>query len=123
MPTYDDNNVFAKMLRGEIPCNTIQDNEHALAFYDSNPQTPTHALVILKGRYVSADDFLNEATDAEIAGFFRALGKVARELGVHENGYRLLANCGRDAHQEVPHFHVHIFAGCDLGPMIQPKRG
>jgi len=121
--TYDDNNVFAKMLRGEIPCNTIQDNEHALAFHDINPQTPTHALVIPKGRYISADDFLNEASDAEIAGFFRTLGRVARELGVQENGYRLLANCGRDAHQEVPHFHVHIFAGCDLGAMIQPKRG
>lgn len=121
--TYDDNNVFAKMLRGEIPCNKIAENEHALAFHDINPQTPTHALVIPKSRYISADDFLNEAPDAEIAGFFRTLGRVARELGVQENGYRLLANCGRDAHQEVPHFHVHIFAGCDLGPMIQPKRG
>ncbi|MDJ0949980.1 MAG: HIT domain-containing protein [Alphaproteobacteria bacterium] len=117
---YDDNNVFAKILRGEIPCDKVYENEHAIAFKDINPQTPVHVLVVPKGRYVSSDDFAADASDAEIAGFFRAVGTVARQLGVVADGYRILANHGRDAHQEVPHFHVHIFAGQNLGRMIKP---
>ena len=117
---YDTNNVFAKILRGEIPCKKAYEDEYALAFHDIAPQAPTHVLVIPKGPYVSSDDFTARASDAEIAGFMRAVGKVARDLGLVAKGYRILANTGRDAHQEVPHFHVHIFAGKDLGRMIKP---
>ncbi len=118
---YDPDNIFAKILRGEIPCNKAHEDEHALAFHDINPQTPTHILVIPKGAYESMDDFSASASEAEIAGFFRAVGKVARDAGAVEGGYRILANNGRDAHQEVPHFHVHVFAGKDLGRMIKPS--
>jgi diadenosine tetraphosphate (Ap4A) HIT family hydrolase len=117
---YDENNIFAKILRGEIPCNKVYEDEYALAFHDIAPQAPTHVLVIPKGPYVSSDDFAAKGSDAEIAGFMRAVGKVARDLGAVEGGYRMLANHGRDAHQEVPHFHMHIFAGKDLGRMIKP---
>ncbi len=119
---YDTDNVFAKILRGEIPCEKIYDDEFAIAFDDINPQSPVHALVLPKGEYVSMDDFTANASDAEIAGFFRAVGAVARQLDVLGNGHRILANHGRDAHQEVPHFHMHIFAGRDLGPMIRRPR-
>ncbi|MBJ7253938.1 MAG: histidine triad nucleotide-binding protein [Sphingomonadaceae bacterium] len=115
---YDDQNIFAKILRGEIPCRKLFEDEWALAFDDINPQAPVHVLVIPKGRYVSWDDFSAKASDAEIAGFVRAVGHVARELGLLEPGYRLLANIGIDAHQEVPHLHVHIFGGKPLGPML-----
>jgi diadenosine tetraphosphate (Ap4A) HIT family hydrolase len=115
---YDDQNIFAKILRGEIPNRTVYDDEWALAFYDINPQAPTHILVIPKGAYVSWDDFSANASDAEIAGFTRAVGHVAREMGLVEPGYRLLANIGIDAHQEVPHLHVHLFGGKALGPML-----
>jgi len=118
--SYDPDNIFAKILRGEIPCNKAYENEHALAFHDINPQTPTHILVIPKGPYVSSDDFTANASDAEIAGFLRAVGHVARTAGLVAPGYRMLANHGRDAHQEVPHFHIHIFGGKDLGRMIKP---
>ncbi len=117
---YDDSNIFAKILRGEIPCKKVYEDDWAFAFHDINPQTPTHVLVIPKGRYESSDDFTANASDAEIAGFMRAVGKIARDLGAVENGYRILANCGRDAHQEVFHFHMHLFAGKDLGRMIKP---
>ncbi len=120
--SYDTGNVFAKILRGEIPCEKIHDDEFAIAFDDINPQSPVHVLVLPKGEYVSMDDFTANASDADIAGFFRAVGAVARQLGVVGNGYRILANHGRDAHQEVPHFHMHIFAGRDLGPMIRRPR-
>jgi histidine triad (HIT) family protein len=115
---YDDQNIFAKILRGEIPSNKVYEDEHALAFHDINPQAPQHILVIPKGRYVSWDDFAATGSDVEIAGFVRAVGRVAREAGMVEPGYRLLANIGQDAHQEVPHLHVHIFAGRVLGPML-----
>lgn len=118
MAEYDDNNVFAKILRGEIPNDTVYEDEHVLAFRDINPQAPTHILIIPKGRYASPDVFFNEASDAEITAFFRAAGKIARQEGVAESGYRVLANCGRDGHQEVPHFHMHLFAGRPLGPML-----
>jgi len=115
---YDDNNIFAKILRGEIASRKVYEDEYALAFHDINPQAPHHVLVIPKGRYVSWDDFSATASDAEVAGFVRAVGKVAREAGMVEPGYRLLANIGPDSHQEVPHLHVHIFAGRPLGPML-----
>jgi histidine triad (HIT) family protein len=115
---YDDQNIFAKILRGEIPNKTVYENEWALAFHDINPQAPVHVLVIPKGAYVSWDDFSTNGSDAEIAGFTRAVGHVARKLGLVEPGYRLLANIGMDSHQEVPHLHVHIFAGKPLGPML-----
>jgi diadenosine tetraphosphate (Ap4A) HIT family hydrolase len=116
--TYDPNNVFARILRGEIPCKKVYESDHALAFNDIDPKTPTHILVIPKGSYVDMDHFTAAASDAEIAGLFKAVGEVARQAGVVESGYRTLSNCGRDAHQEVPHLHIHIFAGRDLGGMI-----
>lgn len=115
---YDDQNIFAKILRGEIPANKVYEDEFALAFHDINPQAPQHILVIPKGPYVSWDDFAAKAPDAEIAGLVRAVGHVARAAGMVEPGYRLLANVGQDAHQEVPHLHVHLFAGRPLGPML-----
>ena len=117
---YDPDNIFAKILRGEIPCDKVYESEHALVFRDINPQTPTHMLVIPRGPYVSFDDFSRKASAVEIADFVRTLGIVAREAGLVEPGYRILANHGRDAHQEVPHFHVHLFGGKDLGRMIKP---
>ena len=115
---YDDQNIFAKILRGEIPNRTVYEDEWALAFDDINPQAPWHVLVIPKGAYVSWDDFSANAPAEEIAGFVRAVGHVAREAGLVEPGYRLLANTGLNAHQEVPHLHVHLFAGRPLGPML-----
>ena len=115
---YDDQNIFAKILRGEIPNRTVFEDDWALAFHDINPQAPVHVLVIPKGRYVSWDDFSARASEAEIAGFVRAVGQVARDLELVTPGYRLLANVGQDGHQEVPHLHVHVFGGQPLGPML-----
>lgn len=115
---YDASNVFARILRGEIPCNKVFEDEHVLAFHDINPLAPAHILVIPRGAYVSWDDFSEKASDAEIVGFVRAVGKVARDAGLVADGYRLLANAGLDAGQEVPHLHVHIFGGRALGPML-----
>jgi len=118
--SYDENNIFAKIIRGEIPCDKVYEDDHVLAFHDINPQTPVHVLVIPKGAYVSFDDFSEKASPEEITAFIRAVGKVAREKGVAEPGYRILANHGVDALQEVPHFHVHVFGGKPLGRMIKP---
>jgi len=118
---YDDRNVFAKILRGEIPCRKVHEDAHVLAFHDIRPQTPVHILVIPKGAYVSLDDFSAQASAAEIVAFTRALGDIARAQGVDRSGYRVLANHGGDAHQEVPHFHVHVIGGRDLGGML-PRR-
>lgn len=115
---YDEQNIFAKILRGEISCSKVYEDEHALAFHDIHPLAPTHVLVIPKGAYVSWDDFSERGSEAEIAGFVRAVGTVARDLGLVEQGYRLLANIGTLAGQEVPHLHVHIFSGRPLGPML-----
>jgi len=115
---YDDQNIFAKILRDEIPSKRVYDDAFAIAFHDINPQAPTHLLVIPKGAYVSWDDFSARGSDAEIAGFIRAVGAVARAAGLVEPGYRLLANIGQHGHQEVPHLHVHIFGGAPLGPML-----
>ena len=115
---YDPNNIFAKILRGEIPNKTVYEDEWALAFHDINPQAPVHVLVIPKGPYVSWDDFSARASADEIAGFIRAVGQVARDLGLVEPGYRLLANIGQHGHQEVAQLHVHIFGGRQLGLML-----
>jgi diadenosine tetraphosphate (Ap4A) HIT family hydrolase len=115
---YDEGNIFARILRGEIPAKTVFENEHALAFHDINPQAPVHVLVIPKGAYVSMADFSANAPDALVTGFWRAVGEVAKQLGLEDGGYRILSNAGTDSHQEVPHLHVHIFAGRPLGPML-----
>jgi diadenosine tetraphosphate (Ap4A) HIT family hydrolase len=115
---YDDNNIFARILRGEIPSKKVYEDEHALAFHDINPLSPTHILVIPKGPYVSWDDFSEKASDAEIAGFVRSVGKIARDQGLVADGYRLLANVGPNSGQAVPHLHVHICGGRPLGPML-----
>jgi diadenosine tetraphosphate (Ap4A) HIT family hydrolase len=115
---YDDDNIFARILRGEIPATKVYEDEWAIAFEDIAPQAPTHILVIPRGRYVSWDDFAQRGSADEIAGFVRAVGSVARDNGLVAPGYRLLANVGRDAGQEVPHLHVHLFAGATLGPML-----
>lgn len=118
LPPYDPQNIFARILRGELPCKRVHEDAFALAFHDIAPQAPLHVLVIPKGAYVSAADFHGTAPDAEIAGFWRAVAQVAKELGLEAPGYRLLANMGLDAGQEVPHFHVHLFAGKPLGRML-----
>ena len=115
---YDENNVFARILRDEIPARRVYEDEHALAFHDINPLAPTHILVIPKGPFVSWDDFSANATAPAIAGFVRAVGTVARQAGLVDDGYRLLANTGVNSGQEVAHLHVHIFAGRPLGPML-----
>lgn len=115
---YDPDNIFARILRGEIPCRKVFENDHALAFHDIAPQAPIHVLVIPKAPYVSWDDFSAHAPAEDIAAFIRAVGHVARELGLVDPGYRLMANIGADGGQEVPHLHVHLFGGRPLGPMI-----
>ena len=115
---YDPQNIFARILRGEIPCRKVFEDEHALAFHDINPQAPVHVLVIPKTPYVSLADFAADAPPETVAGFFKAIAQIARQLELEQPGYRILANMGRDAHQEVPHFHVHIFGGRALGPML-----
>lgn len=116
--SYDDQNIFAKILRGEIPCNKVYEDEHVLAFHDIAPLAPVHVLVIPKGPYVSWDDFSKDASDAEIAALVRAAGEVARIVGADTQGYRLLANSGKRSGQEVPHLHLHVFGGQPLGPML-----
>lgn len=118
--SYDTNNVFAKILRGEIPCKKVHEDEHTLAFHDINPQTPVHVLVIPKGAYTSMNDFTANASDAEIAALFRAVAQVAEMVGVKTEGWRMLSNIGDHGGQEVPHLHIHIFGGKRLGRMV-PK--
>ena len=123
MTPYDDQNIFAKILRGEIPNKTVLETEHSLAFEDIAPQAPVHVLVIPKGPYVTYDHFAAEASDAEIADFTRAIGEVARQMGVSpgagDGGYRMIANAGEAGVQEVPHLHVHILGGRRIGRMVQ----
>jgi histidine triad (HIT) family protein len=118
LPPYDAQNIFARILRGEIPCKKVYEDAFALAFHDIAPQAPIHVLVIPKGPYCSFADFSTQASDLEIAGFVRAVGKIAKDLGLEAPGYRLLANMGEHSGQEVPHFHVHLFGGRPLGRMI-----
>ena len=124
LPPYDDANIFARILRGEIPCKKVHEDDHALAFHDINPQTPVHVLVIPKGRYVTFDHFAAEASDAEIVDFNRMVARLCAELGVAPgdggDGYRLIANSGDNGHQEVPHYHLHILGGRPIGRMIEP---
>ncbi len=121
---YDDQNIFAKILRGEIPCGKVMETDHTLAFHDISEQAPHHVLVIPKGPYVCFDHFATEASDAEIIDYTRTIGAVCKQLGIEPgeggDGYRLIANAGRDAVQEVPHLHVHILGGRPLGRMLQP---
>ncbi|MCK8787154.1 histidine triad nucleotide-binding protein [Roseomonas sp. NAR14] len=117
-PPYEEGNIFARILRGEIPCRKVHEDEHALAFHDIAPQAPVHVLVIPKGPYVSFADFAATAPAEELAGFWRAVGLVARQLGLEDSGYRLLSNMGPDGGQEVGHFHVHLFGGRRLGRMV-----
>jgi histidine triad (HIT) family protein len=115
---YDPQNIFAKILRGEIPCKKVYEDQFSLAFHDIHPQAPVHVLVIPKGDYMSLDDFSAFAPPADVTGFFKAVGTVARELGLVEGGYRILANHGVNGGQEVPHFHIHILGGKSLGRMV-----
>ncbi len=119
---YDKNNIFAKILRGEIPCKKIYEDEYVLAFYDINPQKKIHALVIPKGEYVNLDDFSSKASEKEIVGLIKGVGTVAKKLGVSETvkggGYRSLVNVGINGGQEVPHLHFHIFGGEKIGRMV-----
>lgn len=123
---YDDQNIFAKILRGEIPNDTVLETEHALAFRDIQPQAPTHVLVIPKGPYVCYDHFALTASDAEIVDFTRAVGQVAAEMGVQPGegggGFRLISNAGENGVQEVPHLHVHILGGRRMGRMVQSPK-
>ena len=125
--TYDDDNVFAKILRGEIPNRTVLENEHVLAFHDISEKAPTHVLVIPKGRYVSFDDFAAHASDAEIVAFVRAAGQVASDAGIAPSGggegFRIISNAGRHGVQEVPHFHLHVLGGRWLGQMVPKAEG
>jgi diadenosine tetraphosphate (Ap4A) HIT family hydrolase len=118
LPPYDASNIFARILRGEIPAKTVAETAHALAFHDIAPQAPVHVLVIPKGAYVSLADFATTASDAEIAGFWRLVAQVAKDLTLELSGYRVLTNMGVHGHQEVPHFHVHLFGGRPLGRMV-----
>ena len=117
-PTYDDENIFAKILRGEIPCNKVDECDHTLSFHDIQPQAPVHVLVIPKGAYVNMTDFSENAPAEAQAAYIAALGRVAKMVGVTENGYRLIANTGTNGHQDVPHLHVHIMGGQPLGRMM-----
>jgi histidine triad (HIT) family protein len=117
--TYDDNNIFAKILRGEIPCQKIYEDNHVLAFPDINPKAPVHILVIPKGTYTDMDDFTRRASPKEIAAIFRALGQIAREKGLDKTGYRVITNNGANGGQEVPHLHLHLLGGRHLGRMVE----
>lgn len=118
MTAYDDNNIFAKILRGDIPCDRVHEDEHTLAFRDIHPKAPVHILVIPKGKYTNVAEFGAKATAEEITAFWRAVAKIAAGQGLPQNGFRIIANTGLDGGQEVPHFHVHILGGKALGPML-----
>lgn len=121
--SYDKSNIFARILRGELPCDKVYEDDHVLAFNDIYPKAPVHVLIIPKGAYTSWNDFAAKASDQEIAAWVRAAGKVASELGIAESGYRVLTNVGPDGHQEVQHLHAHLVGGRDLGGMIRrPKQ-
>jgi histidine triad (HIT) family protein len=115
---YDRDNIFARILRGEIPCTKVYEDEHVLAFRDIEPQAPSHVVLIPKGEYVSADDFSAKASDAELVALMRAIAKIAKSEGISEGGYRIVSNHGNAAHQQVPHFHLHLFGGRDLGARL-----
>ncbi len=116
--TYDNNNIFAKILRGEVPCEKVYEDEEVLAFHDAFPKAPVHVLVIPKGEYISFDDFTEKAGIEAVGNFFKRVGEIARDVGVAEEGFRLIANTNVNGGQEVPHFHVHILGGKKLGTML-----
>ena len=116
--TYDNNNLFAKIIRGDIPCNKVYEDDYAFAFHDIQPEAPVHVLVLPKGEFISFNDFSTHASPEQVRGFFRAVQKVAAKLGLVQDGYRLITNHGRDASQSVFHFHVHLLAGKALGKLI-----
>jgi diadenosine tetraphosphate (Ap4A) HIT family hydrolase len=117
--SYDSNNIFAKILRGEIPCKKVYEDNHVLAFHDIAPQAPSHILVLPKGPYRDMNDFSAKAAPEEIAALFRAVGKIAKDEGLDDAGYRVISNCGSNGGQEVPHLHLHILGGRRLGRMVQ----
>lgn len=123
MAGYDEQNIFARILRGEIACEAVYENDYALAFLDINPQAPVHILVIPKGPYISIKDFTEDASASEIEGFWAAVREAARLGSLMDRGFRIVSNCGDDAHQEVPHFHVHILGGGPLGPILNGRCG
>tara|TARA_B100000575_G_scaffold277107_1_gene263126 strand:+ start:95 stop:460 length:366 start_codon:yes stop_codon:yes gene_type:complete len=118
---YDKNNIFAKILRGEIPCKTIDEDEYTLSFADINPQAPVHILVIPKGAYTDWSDFASSASGEEMSAFLRAISRVAELTGISETGYRVISNIGPDSHQEVPHLHMHVLGGTSIGPLVMVK--
>jgi len=117
MPAYDDQNIFAKILRGEIPCDKVYEDDHVLAFNDISPQAPVHILVIPKGAYVSIDDFGAQASPEEIKAFHTAIAQIVKDKGLEASGFRCIANTGAHGGQEVPHYHMHILGGEVIGPM------
>lgn len=119
--SYDDQNIFARILRGEIPNQTVAETEHTLAFNDITPQAPVHVLVIPKGAYVTFDHFVSEASEAEILDFWRTAAQIATDKGIDASGYRIISNAGRDGHQEVPHFHLHLVGGHATGRMLEKR--
>ena len=121
--SYSDDNIFAKILRKEIPCEKVYEDDHCLAFKDINPQAKIHVLVVPKGKYISFEDFSQNASGEEISSFFKAVGKIAKDLDLSTEGYRILSNIGKLGGQEVPHFHIHIFGKQDLGPMLSENLG
>lgn len=121
--TYDPNNVFAKILQGEIPCKRVYEDAYVLAFHDITPKAPVHILVVPKGAYCDMDDFTARASAEEIAALFRAFGDIAREHGLDQSGYRMISNCGSNGGQEVPHLHLHLLGGKRLGRMVQTDQG
>ena len=118
---YDKNNIFAKILRGEIPCEAIDEDEYTLSFADINPQAPVHILVIPKGAYTDWSDFAIHASGEEISAFLKAISRVAELTGIGETGYRVISNIGRNGHQEVPHLHMHVLGGAPVGPLVATK--
>ena len=118
MMTYDDQNVFAKILRGEIPCTKIDEDDYCLGFADVNPQAPVHVLVIPKGAYVDWNDFAATASPEEITAFTRAIRRVAEKTGIVDSGYRVISNIGQHGHQEVPHLHMHVLGGAPIGRLV-----
>ena len=121
--SYDKDNIFARILRGEIPSDKVDEDDTTLSFADVNPRAPCHVLVIPKGAYANLTDFAGGASDAELAGWVRALARAAKAKGVDGSGYRVIVNCGEDGHQEVPHLHAHVVGGHPLGPMLSRKKG
>ena len=116
--TYDTDNIFAKIIRGKIPCKKVLDEEHVLAFHDEFPKAPIHILILPKGQYESFTDFSTKASNEEIVAFSRAIGKVVKLMNLEKDGYRVISNVKKFGGQEIYHFHVHIVGGCILGPML-----